>query len=290
MKHHILFLMLCVYYSSHSSTWAQAKIWEGSQQQMQHFQQQSQKKTKAFKAWKQQLKTWGLDTNYNHGISLSGKLNTDGWGLGIVYFKRNSNQNIRFAQLHINALFHEKETSIKNNLNLYNFTEKQMPFVFGKVNSIYTLHMAFGKQWSLLPNIASGHTSLHWRFALGPAMAVVKPYYLNLIYRTQQPTAPPYLSEQSYYNDTQQAFLTLGNIYSGSKWTKGWNELNFVPGLHVESSLVLEPNIATNFVQYFHVGINAALYTKALTLLAQNKAYPYQINFFIGMGLGKRWK
>ena len=62
---------------------AQQNVWEGSKEQLLKVQDEGKKKVNKVKQWKSHAEKWGLDSNFNYGLSLSGRLNTNGWSGGL---------------------------------------------------------------------------------------------------------------------------------------------------------------------------------------------------------------
>jgi hypothetical protein len=165
------------------------------------------------------------------------------------------------------------------------------PFVFGKINNLYTLQLGYGKEKMILPGILEGNISLKFRYSGGFSLAMLKPYYLKLIYTDySQPSQPSYIREEKYSSANSDVFLNSGNILGASAWSKGLGEISYVPGAFFEAAFVLEPAKNKSFVQLISFGCNASVYTKALAIMADTKAFPWQADMFIGLYLGKRWK
>jgi hypothetical protein len=71
---------------------------------------------------------------------------------------------------------------------------------------------------------------------------------------------------------------------------KGLGEITYVPGAYFQAAFAVTPGKNKSFVQVVTVGINAALYSETLPIMADQKAYPCEIALFAGLGIGKRWR
>src|SRR5690242_6400931 len=83
-------------------------------------------------------------------------------------------------------IFTNKNTEIKikqeGQKSSYNDLGKTSPYIFGKINNAYTLQLGFGKEQMRFPALMDGNMSVSIRYLAGPSLAMLKPYYLKLIY------------------------------------------------------------------------------------------------------------
>ena len=49
-----------------------------------------------------------------------------------------------------------------------------LPFVYGKINNLYTLQVGFGNEKLLLPAVVDGNLSVSFRYSLGIGLAMLK--------------------------------------------------------------------------------------------------------------------
>lgn len=242
------------------------------------------------KDYKEHLQNWGLDTNYNHAFLLGGKLNSDGWSGSMYFVKRKSYKLSNFWQINFSEIKHEKQTKEKSTASYPQFGNAS-PFVYGKINNLYTLQIGFGNERLLLPAVMEGNISVSFRYSLGFSLAMLKPYYLKLLYSdNSNPTDTVHIEQHKYSPSDSTRFLNTNRIFGASKWTKGLDEIDFVPGAYFETAIAIIPGKNKTFIQTITLGINGAFYAKALTIMADQKAYPWQVSLFAGLAIGKRWK
>lgn len=268
----------------------QQQVWEGGKEQLEKVQEKGQKQVSKLKQWKKHIEEWGLDPDYNYALSISGRLNTDGWSGGLYYLRQKSAGKKVIWQLHFSELKHEKETKQQQTRNLYPYLGKNRPYIFGKINNAYTLQLGYGREQMLFPALLEGNLSVSLRYAGGPALALLKPYYLNLIYVEYVPEPVAHLQTERYTLTNAGHFLQPGFIQGSEKWSKGLGEIKYIPGLFAELSFAIEPEKPKSFVKTITIGGNAAFYASKIEIMAERKAYPYQASFFVGLALGKRWK
>ncbi|GAB3910499.1 hypothetical protein [Mucilaginibacter boryungensis] len=243
------------------------------------------------KNYKQHLQEWGLDPNFNKELLLGGKVNTDGWSSSIYYLKKKDKLTKGLWQLHFSEIKHEKQIKQQGTNKAFPQLGNAGPYIFGKINNLYTLQLGYGREKLLLPDVLEGNISVSFRYSGGFSLAMLKPYYLKLIYIDYaQPNNPATLKEEKYSTANSDHFLNNGDVLAASKWSKGLDEIQYIPGLFAEACFVITPSKSKSFIQVVTLGANIAYYSKELPIMADQKAYPYQASLFAGLGLGKRWK
>ena len=122
-------------------------------------------------------------------------------------------------------------------------------------------------------------------------MAMLKPYYLKLIYIDNNGvTETAHIEERSYTKGDSATFLNTNTILGSSKWSKGLDAIDYVPGAYLETAFAITPGKNKSFIQVIILGINGAIYAKALPVMVDNTAYTWQASLFAGLVIGKRWK
>ena len=101
---------------------------------------------------------------------------------------------------------------------------------------------AYGREQVLFPALMNGNMSVALRYSAGAALAMLKPYYLQLVYTdfTPQPQQREAIERYSIHN--QDAFLQPGHILGAAKWQKGLDEIKYIPGITAGLAVVLEPD------------------------------------------------
>ena len=98
---------------------AQSSVWEQPKKVSTAAKKQSAKVTGTYQKWKKHLQEWGLDSSYNHSVSIGARLNTNGWSGTLIYQKpvgsiyerkrgRHAGQS-QYFQLSFSEVKHEKE-------------------------------------------------------------------------------------------------------------------------------------------------------------------------------------
>lgn len=268
---------------------AQTSVWETPGKASRKAGEKIGKEKNKIKKWKEHLQQWGLDSNYKQQVSMGAKLNTDGWSGLICYQKRVSSTQAHFFQLSFSEIKHEKQIKQQGTNKAFPQLGNPSPFVFGKINNLYTLQIGHGREMLLLPGVLEGNLSVSLRLQAGFSLAILKPYYVKLIYADFSNNTA-YMQEEKYSAQNSDKFLTQDAILGASKWSKGLGDITYVPGGYVDAAIAIEPQKNKLFVQSITIGTQFSLYSKSLPIMAERKAFPYDGCFYVGLALGKRWK
>jgi hypothetical protein len=151
---------------------------------------------------------------------------TNGLGLSACG-KFKSTQNTYF-NLIIRGLQNEKEAKIQNP----NYTNPR-PYVYGKLNSVLLTSLSIAK-YKTLGQSTSYSPSLKLGVAVGPSLAIIKPYYVYV----QGFDNSPYTPKMSLQNPEDEQFQN--NILGAAGWNSGLDELNKKLGVHLDINLITE--------------------------------------------------
>ncbi|QIH33491.1 hypothetical protein [Sphingobacterium sp. DR205] len=282
-----LLLLLCLQLSYQS--FSQPSIWENDKSKLKKAKEKGSRNITKLKSWKKHISEWGIDSNYQYSLSLGVRLNTNGWSGGLSYLINESPGKKVIWQLYFSGLQHEKEVKQQRRATTYNYLAKNTSYSLGKINNAYNLQLAYGREQMLFPALIDGNLSLSLRYAAGPALALLKPCYLNLLYVSYNPEEHAYSQSERFTKENGDKFLNPAYILGSDKWSKGLGETRLIPGLFAELAIALEPGRPESFVKTITIGGNAAIYTSKIEMMAERKAYAYQACFFVGLSFGKRW-
>ena len=221
------------------------------------------------------------------------RLNTDGWS---VFFdrgkvksaERNSDYfyDIMFWQIELGEKKHHQETKRSNVSNTT--TNSSTPFIYGKANNFYTFKLGYGKRKMIAGKPERGTVSIHWVYLGGLSLGLEKPYYYQAY--VSKGGGPLIKEEIRYTDSTTYLFSTNSRIEGTSGFTKGIDELQIVPGIHLKTALHFDFAPSKTRKLSVETGINAEFYTRAIQLMAFQTDRPYFVNGYVAIGFGKRWQ
>lgn len=278
-----------VFFSFLTPVKAQTSVWDKPKDNTKKALKKVDKGKKKIKQWKDHIEQWGLDEEYTHQLSIGGKANSNGWSGCIYYFKRIDEKQEQVFSLSFSEIKHEKQIKQQDIKNPYPELGSPSPYIFGKINNLYTLQLGHGREFILLPGVIDGNISVGMRLTGGLSLAMLKPYYLRIVYEEYTQLPPTLLlEEEKYSNENEEAFLKTGNKLGASPWGKGIGETKYIPGAFLEAAVVIEPTPAKWFIQTITIGTNWSAYAKKLPIMAKTKAYQWQASVFVGLCIGKR--
>ncbi len=241
------------------------------------------------KKFKDHLQQWGMDSTYTHGLAIGARLNSTGWTGLLFYQTRISRIQSQFFQLALSEIKHEKQIKQQRDNIAFPALGASTPFIYGKLNNAYLLQLGHGREMLLLPGVLEGNMTISIRAQAGLSLAMLKPYYLKLIYVDYNPDPQARVSEEKYSDANSEKFLGTGYTLGAAKWSKGLNEITYVPGGYADAAIVIEPLKNKTFIKTVTLGSSFSIHTKALTIMADQKAYPWSGCVYVGLSLGKRW-
>ena len=95
------------------------------------------------------------------------------------------------------------------------------------------------------------------------------------------------LNEEHYTDANADLFLNKDRILGASPWSKGLDEINYVPGLYVDGAVVLEPAKSKFFIQHIILGAQFSVYSQSLPIMADRTAFPWMGELFVGVMVRK---
>lgn len=268
-----------------------AGVWDAVQSGKQRAGSASGKTVSSFKRWRAHLEDWGVDTSYRREAGILGRLNSNGWTVGLFYgWKGRESGKKSSAQLTFSEIKHEKEAKQKRENTAFPELRPATPYVYGKVANLYALNLGIGREITLLPKVLEGNVSVGLRWCGGFSLAMLKPYYLRLLYVDYNaiPAAPAEQIER-YHEANAEMFLSPSRILGAGRWKNGLNEIGFVPGVFSEAVLEIEPQRSKAFVKKTSLGMKVAFYMQKVSTLVNNTPQRLEIALYAGLQVGKRW-
>lgn len=282
----ILLLLCCCMHSAAQP----GDLWNKPKKAAKVGKQKAQGLTSKVKQYGNHLKTWGMDSTYNHGFSIGGRLNSNGWTGLVSYQQRLGRRQMAIYQLSFSEIKHEKEIKQERRQTAYPELGGSSPFIFGKVNHAYQIQLGYGREFLLLPGVLDGNISVGVRLQGGLSVMALKPYYLRLIYIDYTPDEHARIAEETYTTANAEKFLNAPMIKGKSKWNKGINESDYIPGIYLDGAVTIEPVRNRTFIKSVSLGTNLSIHTREITIMAEQKSYPWSACLYVSLQLGKRWK
>lgn len=207
------------------------------------------------------LKVSAQEISKRHYTGL--ELKTNGFGIHYSQVWHNPKSNWhKVMSTGLSGLKHPKEIRI-HNPNANNPT----PYVFGKLNKVYLVHVSPGIRYEAIPRHKNNHLGLSFLVSAGPELAALKPIYLRINYNNQTNDGV-FIANERYDPDvhTDQSMI---EGYARSKF--GWNELSYQLGLQVSPAVQIEWGKEQINSKSIVIGSRFDLFGKPLPIMANNQ-------------------
>lgn len=222
----------------------------------------------------------GLLTMHTNGFTLgynSGKIKT--------YYKT--------SYYHVELGYMSDPREQKQNRNIpISFNKVSQSFKFGKQNSLYVLRAGKGVKRLITDKARRKGVAIGYNYEAGPAIAFLRPYYLELIYNFEQNGRPfNELRSERYTEENAAKFLDYNSVFGGAPGNKGWSELSIVPGIQGKMALFFSLGAFEEYAKSLEIGIMGEMYIRKLPIMVETETIsskPYFVNFYATFEFGKR--
>lgn len=222
--------------------------------------------------------------------ALSGgiQLRSDGWGLFIDkdYLYGNDdygkvNHNLFFQhrvfEFSFGQIKHPKE--IKGNSVLPGLPFQPGGYVLGKINNFYQANLGYGYRRLIAGKPDPGTVSIHWTYMGGFTAGLLKPYFLKLYG----------IGEVKYSEDVKKEFVTPGLIEGKAGFSKGLNEIKFVPGVFLKTGLHFDFASRPKGLMALEAGVYGSYYFQEIPLMVNQESKQFFFSFYASLQFGGRW-
>lgn len=192
-------------------------------------------------------------------------LNTDGFGVSYRSAKRIDYLNKRLIEVDAGILKSLKEYRQRVAFN------QGGTYVFGKLNSTFFLRAGYGHQHEIYKKADLGGIAIRYFYSGGPVFAIYKPIYYRVLYPiVNRPTEYEIRLEKFDVN----AMAISNDIYGRASFTKGLNEIKFLPGLFAKAGFNFEYSKEDKAIHAIEIGAVVNAFPKEVPIMAiDNKQF-----------------
>lgn len=162
------------------------------------------------------------------------------------------------------------------------------PFIYGKRNNLLAVRMGWGAKRYYSEKARQKGVAMGISYALGPTLGILKPYYLALRRKSDNPTQSR-VTYEKYSDENASAFLDNTLIVGAGAFTRGFSEISFLPGGNAMLAFHMDWGAFDEFVKALEVGVMADVFIKKAPLMVSdaqnNRTF---VNFFVNLQFGKR--
>jgi hypothetical protein len=223
--------------------------------------------------------------NFEHEVEFGGGVHTRGFTIGINYLMIKSETMSWLAQMEFSELKNPKERRLSNESIAIGGGRRS--FIYGKRNNFYTLRAGAGQRLYISEKTNKSIVAVAFAYSGGLSMGMLKPYYLDLIYRLDN--AGISIRSEAYNENNRYKFLDPVDIDGASGFSTGWDDLSIAPGLYAKGSLIFDWGPKDEISKILEIGLAADVYFKKIDIMIDQPNSPIFLNLYMNIYFGKRW-
>jgi len=218
---------------------------------------------------------------YQKQITQGIHINTDGWS---VFYEKGKYKSITKTNLwwiEIGEHKHPKEERTPTASAAQGFIILSN-YIYGKQNNLFDVKLGFGQQKLIGGKGNKNGVAVSAIYGGGITAGLLKPYYLQI----QNPSTQR--QEDIKYDNNDQLFLDPTIILGKGSFSRGFSEMQLVPGGHVKGALRFDYGRYNEVVSALEVGLKATYFSKKMPIMLLNKEESLFFNAYISVIFGKR--
>jgi hypothetical protein len=204
------------------------------------------------------------ELNYYNQHSLGGKLISNGWGIDYRFGWRYTNKTRGFLEIDFSYVKDPKEIKVYNP-----YFDNQKKFVYGKVNSVFNLHVGTGTKKEIFSKQDKNSINISYQLSGGTVLAIEKPIYYEVV-----DSSEIIGNQQIFYTSPQKFSLNHHNpvdIVSREPFFKGVGETRITPGGYLKASMNFEFSNDRYKTNALEIGAYTEVFPKKITILAEHE-------------------
>lgn len=229
-----------------------------------------------------------LNTNISNPtkyIGASVEALSNGWRAGLIFGRLDKKNYNPFLRISLNEFKNPKEEKFTSSIPKIQGLSKPRPYIYGKINSFYSLNINYGKEKILFRNFLTPYCNILICFDAGFSLGLLKPYHLLI---NVSDTLNQYnIISAKYDSANEKYFLERTKIYGGSPISKGIKEIKLIPGVNLNSMISVDLNSKSVWQKRIVLGVELNGYKPIVVTMMNNSSKQVITFFWVGLLLGK---
>lgn len=227
---------------------------------------------------------------YRNETTANFTFHTNGYTLAYNKGKIKTYYKTNYYHFEIGKMRDSREQSQNKNIPL-NFSKVSQSFRFGKQNHLYVIRAGKGTKRLITDKARRKGVALGYNYEAGPSIAILRPYYLELIYNYEEDGR--FFNElraEKYTKDNAAKFLDYNSVFGGTS-NKGWSEISIAPGVQGKLGLFFTLGAFEKYTKTLEIGVMGDLFIRKIPIMVETEAVsakPYFLNFYATLEFGKR--
>ncbi len=154
-------------------------------------------------------------------------------------------------------------------------------YAYGKINSLINVRAGAGVKRYLSEKEKKNGLAVGYTYMIGPSLALLKPYYLDLIYvETFNQQQVFSIRSEKYSEQNESLFLNDGSVSDRSPFYRGLDEIKVNGGLHGKLGLHLAMGAYDEYVKAFETGVMFDIFISKIPIMLETENAPNKRMFF----------
>lgn len=222
---------------------------------------------------------------------------TKEWGLGLrfhtngysAFFEHVWIKDIKKRKLVQVGFFFYSDLRERKIETRYIQEERSKKYFYGKINNFYGFNLLYGNRRVIANKSETSGVKLSLTYAGGVTFGLLKPYYLRFIDLDASNNITfdaPFSDENA--EDFLNANFGSSPVYGVGGFGKGFNEIQFLPGLQAKLGFNFDFARKNNVVTSLEVGSQIDVFYQKVKIYASERNKPYILNLYLSIQIGKR--
>lgn len=228
--------------------------------------------------WKRQV----YEKEFTGGVMF----HTRGYGLNFRSLTFRDGFNKTGLEFDLALIRHPKEVKLPSQINV----NSSRGYVYGKLNSLFTLRIGYGFDKILVDKTDQGSVSISWLTFFGGSFGLLKPTYLEI--RRRSPQGIEYYVIERYDPEVHDYTTIVGQ----APFFKGIEKTALRMGLYVKTGFAFDYNWNDDKVSSIELGAIvdffpswAGLYPDKVPIMVDTENYSLWLQFYVAINFGKKW-
>lgn len=202
---------------------------------------------------------------------------SNGFSAGYRYGRFIDGYTKWLIQSDISIVKHPKE--IQSNSLFYN-----KKFVYGKLNSVFTVHLSMGYQKEIYSKNDKGGIAIRYFGLIGPTVAILKPILYEVSYSAQDEKIEDF---ETFYTENPQSHSKL--IMGKTSFFEGAENSKIKPGIHLSGGLGFEYGTKDEYINLLELGLSLDMFADDIPIMfsASNNYQQLFLSLFLTYRFGK---
>ncbi len=164
------------------------------------------------------------------------------------------------------------------------FNDNARGFVYGRLNSFFTLRAGYGRERIIYDKTDQGTVSITAHWYGGPSVGLLKPVYLE-IEKRDDPTVPLIIVVEKY-DPTRHP---INDIFGGASFARGIGETEVQMGLYTKFGVSFDYHHKDERISSIEAGVAIDYFFKEVPIMAATENYSFFTTVYLSFNFGKKW-